>query len=207
MPKASLGDNAVFLLKSNDLKALLWPLRNKYIVCDCTSFPGDCWALMLQVTFCNVFSADPSNLYLPEEAPANDVGESWDDEEFNVECMLHDRPVRPHSDASGKQAARRRGPQLIPDGLKEDERLRAALALQHPYLVDVPSTYAVNLAVSGTHMYTEQLTTWRVEVLRVLGVLAKSVLCDNIDLLDAAPRRFQQSYDHTGPNTSRSCVN
>ena len=77
MPKAIVGDNAVFLLKQNDLKALLWPLRNKYIVCDCTSFPRDCWALMLQATFCNVFSADPSNLYLPEVSPANDVEESW----------------------------------------------------------------------------------------------------------------------------------
>ena len=51
---------------------------------------------------------------------------------------------------------RRRGPQLIPDGLKEDERLRAALALQHPYIFDTSSTYAVNLAISGKRMNTEQ---------------------------------------------------
>ena len=120
------------------------------------------------MTFCDTLSTDPSILYLPGETPANDAEESWYDEEFNVECMLHDRPVRPHSDASGKPAARHRGPQLVPDGLKEDEHLRAALALQHPYIVDTPSTYAVNLAISGKRMNTEQLTAWRVEVLRVL---------------------------------------
>ena len=46
LPKASFGDNAIFLLKRKDLEALLWPLRNKYIVCDCTDPPRDCWALL-----------------------------------------------------------------------------------------------------------------------------------------------------------------
>ena len=187
MPKASFGDNAIFLLKRKDLEALLWPLRNKYLVCDCTD-PAHCWALLLQVTFCETFGMDPSNVYIPVVASPDVVDEPWDDSELNVQCMLHDRPVRPHSDSSGKQAARHRGPQLVPDGLKENEHLRVALALQHPYLVNDPSTYAVNLALSGERMSTEALTAWSAEVLRVLAILAESVLCDNNDMLNAAPQ-------------------
>ena len=47
-------------------------------------------------------------------------------------------------------------------------------------------------------MDTEQLTSWRAEVLRVLGVLAESVRCDNNDLVDAAPKTVAavlRSYD------------
>ena len=50
--------------------------------------------------------------------------------------------------ASGRQGARHRPTQLIPDGLTPKEHLSSAMDLAHPFLKNSVSTFAVNLALS-----------------------------------------------------------
>ena len=89
--------------------------------------------------------------------------------------------------AGGRQGARHRPVQLIPDGLKPDAHLGAALVTEHPFVGQSVSTFSVNMALDKRKFSAKELVLWRFEVRKVLEELAAATLEDDEEFLELVP--------------------
>lgn len=184
LPEAEFYDNAFFLFSRADLRALLWPLRNKTLVCNCSSYPQSCWALLLKVAFCNEFDFDPAKEYVSSYGDEGLVDEFSDIYVDDYGYGSFQEPaLKDIVHASGKQASRHRPRQLVPNGLTPNEHLSSAMTTTHPYLTHSCSTSAVHLALSGDRWPGHRLNAWRIEVVGALKLLALELSTDEDQML------------------------
>ena len=186
LPLATFSENACFTCARQDLRSLLWPLRNKVLVCDCSSSSLQCWALFLKAIFCDMFKVDPNDQYMPMTDVTSNIDNEFNDsplEDFGFQGVPH---LARQLDlaASGRQAPRHRPAQLVTDGLTCEEHLAASMLVKHPFLSETASTFAVNLALEGERWPAERLVTWRGKVCKALEELALTTASEDRSFLD-----------------------
>jgi hypothetical protein len=154
-----------FLHRRADLMAFLARLLGNFLVCDCKLDEKDCWASLLQSTFCDIFHT---------QCETDDIGVFIND-------VLNSTSNNSDLLAVGLQPTRRRPDQLIPNGLKPHEHLQQALQEHHPYLSSSSSTNAVTYGLAWSPDDPHVLIQRRKEVIDLveepgLATLSKNAL-------------------------------
>ena len=180
-PDEPTDENAKILGSRADLDVLLWPLRNKFLLCDGSCNGGMCWGDVLVSYFCKSFGNEPEyageDFYLSDDDVSDDdesdgcVDDAPDVRDVDVLGNLSER--QGDVIASGKQVSRKRPAQLIPPGLSPDEHLDHALELRHPFLEVQRSTSAVTCAITNDVIPLNNVNEFRSEVVECLTQLAK----------------------------------
>ena len=82
LPSDTFEANACFLRSRADLRAFLWPLRNKVLVCDCGSKFSSCWGGLLVTLFSELFVTQGDVPYTVEPF-AQDSTDSCSDYDYS----------------------------------------------------------------------------------------------------------------------------
>ena len=159
LPLGSFHDNAAFLESRLDLRVFLWPLRNKFVCCDCANESHECWAFFLVDTFVETlvpeyFSGGIWHIYSGSDWVESDDGyHNVINGEYGLDSISelfghHEGYRERHRNlaSGGRQGSRNRPTQLIPDGLSPEDHVSQAFQLVHPFLQDKPSTTSVRRA-------------------------------------------------------------
>ena len=200
LPMEPFSVNASFLRARADIRALLWPLRNKTVQCNCNNTYDECWAALLVDSFIRLFIPCPNghyqyNTYRGLNTMYNQYGEYDDDEDDDDGNEIYDDvgtkqqflPRQSDLAAGGRQGARHRPAQLVPDGLSPEAHLCSALETEHPFVGKMVSTFAVNQALDLRVFSAAELNQWRAEVMEAVKQLAAETAAEDEELLDLVP--------------------
>ena len=195
LPLEDITVNENFMKARGDLPELLWPLRNKCLVCDCANEISCCWAYILRSTFLDTFSYDHNILDFNFDSDEAEENSDFEDVDTNV---LGGFGRNQDLAAGGRQGSRKRPGQLIEDGLLPQEHIERALETPHPFVSTLGSTETVRLALRGPMPAAEKLISWRRQVCEKLKELADVANPDDsmiFEMLNPSVKAVLKAYD------------